>query len=125
MVDIEELIDGLLDSDENIHGVAVIGVDGKLLTQTENWNIASDVSLLIPIIEGENPGKIVVQGISYLIVEATPERIIGTNVTKKGHLIIAPIKGKAGLICFINPAAGPRDALFVVQDFAGKMSKIL
>ena len=125
MADIEELIDGLLAAESNVYGVAVIDSKGNLKTQTENWNIAKDVPSLIPIIQGENPGKITIQGINYLIVEATPERIIGTNVTKKGHIIIAPIKEKAALICFINPAAGPRDALFNVQDYAGKMASLV
>lgn len=125
MADIEDLIDGLLEAEPNVYGVAIIDSNGNLKTQTDNWNIVNDVPALIPIIEGNNPGKVSIQGINYIIVEAEPERIIGTNVAKKGHIIIAPIKGKAALICFINPMAGPRDALFHVQDFTRKFEKFI
>ena len=71
--------------------------------------------------------NITIQGIKYMIVENTEERKIGTNITGKGHLIIAPVPigGTGALICYINPAAGPRDALFAVQTYALKLVSII
>jgi len=62
-----------------------------------------------------------------MVVENTEERKIGTNITGKGHLIICPIPigGTGGLVCYIDPAAGPRDALFTVQSYALKLNKTL
>ena len=125
MVDIEELIDQILEEEEDIFGVAIIGKGGQLITQTENWDISDDLGTLVPIIEGENPGSMTVQNLRYMIIEHVPERIIGTNVQKKGHIVIAPLGEKAGLVCYINPATGPREVLFNVQEFAAKFKQAI
>ncbi|MHA1149632.1 MAG: profilin family protein [Promethearchaeota archaeon] len=131
--EIESLIDSLLNEEQNIFAVAVIGKDGSLLTQTENWDISSDLSEVNELIQN-NPdlgakGKtaITIQGVKYMVVENTEERKIGTNITGKGHLIIAPapVGGTGALVCYINPQAGPRDSLLNVQLYAKKLSEIL
>ena len=59
-----------------------------------------------------------------MIVENTPERLVATNVTGKGHLIGASA-GKAKVLCYINPAIGPRDALNEIQLQANKVGNAL
>ena len=130
---VENIIDALLDEEPNVHGVAIVGKDGTLITQTENWDITGDLpvinTLLGEKLELGQKGltSITIQGIKYMIVENTEERKIGTNITGKGHLIIAPVPigGTGALICYINPAAGPRDALFAVQTYALKLVSII
>jgi predicted regulator of Ras-like GTPase activity (Roadblock/LC7/MglB family) len=128
MSEIENIIDELLNEEQNIYGVAVIGKDGSLLTQTENWDISSDLGKINELISSEGGiGRIEIQGIRYMVVENTPERKIGTNVTGKGHIIICPIPvgGTGALVCYINPQVGPRDALFNTQDYAKKLTDII
>ena len=134
MSSIDSVIDDLLNADENVHAVAIVGKDGSLLTQTENWDVSTDLSVINGLI-GDNPGlggksassSITVQGVRYMIVENEPERKISTNITGKGHLIISPSPpgGNGAIVCFINPAAGPRDALFNIQDAAKKLANLL
>ena len=127
--EIESIIDGLLNEEQNIFGVAIISKDGILITQTENWDLTSDLSLINEMLNqklelGEKGiTSLTIQGIKYMIVENTEERIIGTNITGKGHLIICPVPigGTGALICYINPRAGPRDALFAAQEYAIKL----
>ena len=129
MSGIENIIDELLNEEQNIYGVAVIGLDGRLITQTENWDITNDLEtineLILTKLELGAKGitSITIMGIKYMIVENTEERKIGTNITGKGHVIIAPIPigGKGALLCYINPQIGPRDALFTVQNYALKL----
>lgn len=130
---IESIIDNLLDEEQNVHGVAIIGLDGSLITQTENWDISGDLAtineLLNTKLELGQKGmtSITIQSIKYMIVENTEERKIGTNITGKGHIIIAPVPigGTGALICYINPQAGPRDALFTVQSYALKLTDLI
>ena len=133
MSTIESLIDDLLDEEQNVHGVAIIGLDESLVTQTENWDISGDIGPINELIQN-NPDlgqkgitSITIQGIKYMVVENTEERKIGTNITGKGHVIIAPVPigGKGALICYINPQVGPRDALFAVQSYALKLITLL
>ena len=133
MSDIEGIIDDLLNTEENVFGVAIIGTGGNLITQTENWDISGDLNSINELLNlklqlGEKGiTSITIQGIKYMIVENTEERKIGTNVTGKGHLIIAPIPigGTGALVCYINPASGPRDALLNVQEFALKLKSFV
>ena len=133
MSEIEAIIDDLLNEETNIFGVAIISKEGNLITQTENWNIANDLDLINELLNqklelGEKGiSSITMQGIKYMIVENTEERKIGTNITGKGHLIICPVPigGTGALVCYINPQAGPRDALFAAQEYALKLKDFI
>jgi predicted regulator of Ras-like GTPase activity (Roadblock/LC7/MglB family) len=127
--EIEAVIDELLNAEQNIFGVAIISKDGRLLTQTENWNIAGDLDLINELLNqklelGEKGiSSITIQGIKYMVVENTEERKIGTNITGRGHIIICPVPigGSGALVCYINPQVGPRDCLFTAQEYAKKL----
>jgi len=129
MSGIENIIDDLLNEEQNIFGVAIIGLDGSLITQTENWDITNDLESINELIQtklelgAKGITSITIMGIKYMIVENTEERKIGTNITGQGHIIIAPIPigGTGALLCYINPQVGPRDALFTVQNYALKL----
>lgn len=133
MSELESLIDDLLDEEQNVYGVAIISKDGKLITQTENWDISGNLDQFKELLQtklelGEKGmSSINVQGIKYMIVENNPERKIGTNIKGKGHIIICPIPigGEGALICYINPQVGPRDALFTIQEYARKMESMV
>ena len=129
MSEIEGIIDELLEVEQNIFGVGIIGKDGSLITQTENWNLTKDLALINEILNqklelGEKGiTSLSIQGIKYMVVENTEERKIGTNITGKGNLIICPIPigGTGALIAYINPRVGPRDTLFTIQEYAKKL----
>ena len=131
--EIETIIDELLNTEQNIDGVAIINKSGSIITQTQNWDLSSDLNNVNALLKAKlelgqrGISNISLQGIKYMIVENTEERKIGTNITGKGHIIIAPIPigGTGALICYINPQAGPRDALFTVQSFALKIANFV
>ena len=114
-VEIESIIDDLLSEEQNILGVAIINKAGTLITQTENWNLSNDLvdinKLLGTKLELGQRGmpNLTIQGIKYMMVENTEERKIGTNITGKGHIIIAPIPigGTGALICYITLKLDP------------------
>jgi predicted regulator of Ras-like GTPase activity (Roadblock/LC7/MglB family) len=130
---VEQLVDELLDAEENVYGVAVVGKNGNLLTQTENWDISNDLDKINELVQTKlelgqkGMSKINIQGIKYMIVENTEERKIGTNIKGKGHVIVCPIPvgGTGALVCYINPKIGPRDALLEVQKYAQKFDAVL
>ncbi len=133
MSEIEVIIDELLNEEQNIFGVAIISRNGALVTQTSNWDLTTDLSLINELLNTKlelgqkGMTNITIQAIKYMIVENTEERKIGTNITGKGHIIICPIPigGTGALICYINPKVGPRDTLFVVQEYAQKLTSLV
>ena len=131
--EIETIIDELLSEEVNIFGVAIINKSGVLITQTQNWNLSSDLEKINELLGTKvalgqkGISNITIQSIKYMMVENTEERKIGTNIKGKGHIIIAPIPigGTGALVCYINPQAGPRDALFTVQSYALKLQNLI
>jgi len=131
--EIEAVIDELLNEEQNIFGVAIVSQSGSLITQTENWDISGDLSIINELLQTKlelgqkGMSSITIQGIKYMLVENTEERKIGTNITGEGHVIIAPVPigGNGALICYINPQVGPRDALFACQSAALRLSELI
>lgn len=129
MYDINNVIEWLRYEEPNVYAVAVINSSGKLIFQTDNWDVSSHLAELQQLInENLSLGQkgtqsIVVQGVKYMIVENTDERKIGTNVQNQGHFIVCPIPpgGTAALICYVSPEVGPRDALLNIQLYATKL----
>lgn len=133
MSEIEGIIDDLLNDEKNVFGVGIISKDGNLITQTANWDLNNDLPLVNELLNqklalGEKGiTSLTILGIKYMIVENTEERIIGTNLAHKGHIIICPIPigGSGAIITYINPQVGPRDALFNVQEYAKKLENLV
>ncbi|MFX0027442.1 MAG: hypothetical protein ACFE8M_13655 [Candidatus Hermodarchaeota archaeon] len=131
--EIESIINDLLNEEQNVFGVAVVSKSGNLITQTQNWDISQSVGTINELLQTKlelgqkGMTSISIQGIKYMIVENTEERKIGTNITGKGHIIIAPVPvgGTGALICYINPQITPRDALFTVQTYAQKLQEYI
>lgn len=131
--EIESIINDLLNEEQDVFGVAVVSKTGNLITQTQNWDISQNLSTINEMLQTKlelgqkGMTSISIQGIKYMIVENTEERKIGTNITGKGHIIIAPIPvgGTGALICYINPRITPRDALFTVQTYAQKLQELI
>ena len=120
---IEQIVDALFtETKMKVGGVGVLSKEGAVLYQTENWDLTTHAALILDTVQ-TNKGSVALFGVKYMIVEHTPERIIGTNVTGKGHLILAPYE-KGVLVTYILPEVGPRDVLFHVQDAAMKISKL-
>ena len=125
-MDHEKLLYDLMDAEPAVFGAAVINKNNELVYQTENWDLQQEIDTISAAIteakkeEGENPGKLQIMNVSYMIVEFTPERIIATNVARKGHVIVAMAEGGT-IVAYIDPTKGPRDALFNVQNFSRKL----
>ncbi|MFW9785077.1 MAG: hypothetical protein ACFFFB_22540 [Candidatus Heimdallarchaeota archaeon] len=133
MSEIEGIIDELLNEENNVFGVGIISKDGSLITQTENWNLTNDLPLINELLNQKlelgqkGITSITIQGLKFMIVENTEERKIGTNITGKGHVIICPIPigGTGALVTYINPQVGPRDALFIIQEYAKRLTNYI
>jgi hypothetical protein len=117
------LANELMDKEENIYGIGIIDGSGNIVWQTENWDLTPDAAGFLDA-WNNNKSSVNVQTIKYMIVENTPERLIGTNVTGKGH-IIGVSAGNAKILCYINPVIGPREALQDIQLQALKIGKLL
>ena len=112
----------LTQADPNIWGVAILDASGNIMYRTENWDISAEVAVVAQ--SNEKTSSLTLTGVRFVVVENTPERIIATNVMGKGHVIVCPA-GRGKIACYINPAAGPRDCLLSVMNYARKIGAFL
>ncbi len=76
----------LLAANPTIDKAAVVTLDGKVLFQTKNWDVTNDIKKLLADWQAM-VAFVVLCDIRYSILQCTPERLVSTNVGKKGHLV--------------------------------------
>lgn len=105
-----QMLGKILDIKDDLQAVALMDQDGTVLAQTENWDLRADSRGFVNAWKNGG-GSTTILGIKYHIVENTPERLIGTNVTGgKGH-VIGVSAGNAKIAVFLNPTIGPTEVL--------------
>jgi len=86
--------------------VAIIDKSGKILYSTSKWDIKKDIKGVLASWKSGNAQFVVLDGIRYSILQMEPERFIGTNRKKKGHLIGASTPdGSKYMLAHIKPKA--------------------
>jgi len=86
--------------------VAIIDKSGKILYSTTKWDIKKDIKDVLTSWASGNAQFVILDGIRYSILQMEPERFIGTNRKKKGHLIGASTPdGTKYMIAHIRPKA--------------------
>ncbi|MFX1315199.1 MAG: hypothetical protein ACFE9T_05005 [Promethearchaeota archaeon] len=106
MVNYKSIVKDLQKHYSDASEVVIINKSGKMLYSTDNWNVKSDINGLISSWSSGNAQFVNMNKIRYSILQMEPERFIGTNRHKKGHLVGAstPDKDKY-MIAHIKPKA--------------------
>ena len=107
--EVVSLLESILDLNENVFGLALLDASGKVLAQTPSWDLRADGPGVVSSWEN-NSGSVSIQGIRYITVENTPERLINTSPSGKGH-VMALAAGDAKIVAYINPVIGPTQIL--------------
>ncbi|TKJ19347.1 MAG: hypothetical protein CEE43_15670 [Promethearchaeota archaeon Loki_b32] len=86
--------------------VAIVSNKGKILYSTSKWNLKKDIDGVLNSWINGNAQFVTLDGIKYSVLQMEPERFIGTNRQKKGHLIGASTPDKNNYIfAHIKPKA--------------------
>jgi hypothetical protein len=124
MDEIKSIIDDLgiaaLETSIKIAAVAVVSDSGKLIMQTENWDLTNQTNIILNIIKGER--SFVLNNVKYTVVSYTPEGIIGTNENGMGHVLFVPFQGGI-LVSYAMPQANPPKALNFLNNFAMRLNR--
>jgi hypothetical protein len=76
----------LLTANPTITHAAVATPEGRVLYQTKNWDVSKDIRKVLADWVVRSPA-IVLCDVRYSVLQCTPERLVSTNVSKKGHLV--------------------------------------
>ena len=123
MDEIKNIVDEVgiasLENGIKLAAVAVVSDSGNLVYQTENWDLTKQANIIMNVIKGDH--SFVLSNVEYSVVEATPEGIIGTNVSGMGHVIFAPFQGGV-LVTYALPQADPPKALAFLKTYTIKLN---
>ncbi len=118
------VINELISANENITAVAVLTNDGRVIYQTENWDVRGDAPNLISAWREKAPA-ISVQGIKYSVLQTTEERLVATNVSGLGHIIMATIRYHGLLLTYVSPQGDTGGSYVDVSRAAMRLAPIL
>ncbi len=113
-VDLGTALSNMMQADPNITAVTAIDANGTILMQTENWDLTPDLGAILGVWQGGG-GSLAVQGIKYITLDASPERLVGTNVQGQGSIVGMSV-GTGKIIAYVAPSGEPRSALQIMID---------
>ena len=123
MDEIKKIIDELgittFEANMKIAGFAVMSDSGKMVFQTDNWDLTNQTNMILEVIKGDR--SFVLNDIEFSVVESTTEGIVGTADSGMGHVIFTPFQGGV-LVSFAMPRADPPRALSFLKTFAMRLN---
>jgi len=123
MDEIKEVIDELgitsLETNMKIAGFAVVSDSGKVVFQTDNWDLTNQTNVIFNVIKGDR--SFVLNDVEFSVVETTTEGIVGTADSGMGHVIFTPFQGGV-LISYAMPRADPLSVLSFLKTFAMRLN---
>jgi predicted regulator of Ras-like GTPase activity (Roadblock/LC7/MglB family) len=108
----------------NVTAIAILTLDGQVMYQTNNWNIVTDAPNLIAAWREKQP-SIYVQGIKYSTLSSTDERLVATNVSGMGHIIMATARYRALLMAYVTPQGDTQGSYVDVSRAAAQLGAML
>ncbi len=87
MVNYKSVVKYLLKRYSDADQIAIISNSGKILYSTNNWDIKRDIKRFLGSWASRSAQSVDMNGIRYSVLQMDPERFIGTNRNKKGHLV--------------------------------------
>ncbi|MFX1388488.1 MAG: hypothetical protein ACFE9Z_00315 [Promethearchaeota archaeon] len=106
MVNFKSVVNKLQKHYSDATEVAIVDKGGKVLYSAGKWDVKKDIKEVLKKWSSGNAQFVELNGIRYSILQMEPERFIGTNRKKKGHLIGASTPdGKMLMIAHVSPKA--------------------
>jgi hypothetical protein len=106
MVNIKSVVNKLQKHYPDAVNVAVVDRQGKILFTIGKWDVKKDIKEMLGKWASGNAQFVTLSGIRYSILQMEPERFIGTNRKKLGHLIGASTPdGRLYMLAHIRPKA--------------------
>lgn len=106
MTNFKSVVNKLQKHYSDAEDVVIVSNKGKILYSTNKWDVKHDILSVLNSWKTGNAQFVNLCGIKYSILQMEPERFIGTNRHKKGHLIGATTPdGKIYMIAHIKPKA--------------------
>ncbi len=87
MENVKYALNKLIESESKTISAAIIKGDREIEYSTENWNISDNIDEIVSVWNLMKHTSLTISGIKYVIIQCTPERLIGIDPIKKGRIL--------------------------------------
>jgi predicted regulator of Ras-like GTPase activity (Roadblock/LC7/MglB family) len=119
---IDDIFKDLVSANKTIGAAAVLDPSGRVVYTTQNWKINGNE--LIASWRNKAPA-VSVQNVKYSTLQATEERLIATNVSGKGHIVMSTVGEKGVLIAYVTAQGDPQVGYADVARAAAMIHKAI
>ena len=118
MAEINNLMEDIaIDAFEKSIGIAslaLISDTGKIIYQTKNWDLLSQATTILDVVNGNK--QFMLNDIEFSVTNTDPSRFVGQNESGMGSVLIIPMTG-AIFIAYAIPGATAEDTLDFLQSY--------
>ncbi len=104
-----------------IASLALLSKTGKVQYQTKNWDLSSQVKVILDVVKGAK--KFVLNGLTLSVTSNNPSRIVATNNRGMGSIVILPFPNGI-LVSYVMPGAAPDAAIEFLLPYVQKINEI-
>ena len=123
MSEIKNFIDDLgiaaLEANTKIASLAVVSDSGKVVIQTDNWDLTNQANNILNVIKGDR--SFVLNNLEFSVIETTTEGIVATSDSGMGHILFVPFQGGV-LVSYAIPKAEPPKVLSFLKSHATRLN---
>jgi hypothetical protein len=102
---IDDVVKNLVSVNDTIGAIAVLDSSGNVVYTTQNWKVNG--AELINSWRRKDP-SVSIQNVKYSTLQATEERLIATNVSGKGHIVMSTVGEKGILVAYVTAQGDPK-----------------
>ncbi|MFX1374391.1 MAG: hypothetical protein ACFFA0_01130 [Promethearchaeota archaeon] len=126
MDQIKNIIDDIgiaaFESNIQIAGLAVISDLGKLIYQTDNFDVSKHTNSILNVFKGDQ--SFTFNNTEFSIVNRSNNGIVGTNKMGMGHVLFIPFQGGV-LVSYAMPKADPIQAVSFLKNYSIKLNGLI
>ncbi|MBD3350309.1 MAG: hypothetical protein GF364_02375 [Candidatus Lokiarchaeota archaeon] len=125
MENISNIIDDLsiasLENSINLAAVAVISDEGKILFQTENFDLRNNTSFVFEVLQGKE--AFIVNNLDFKVDIVNEDAVFCSNTQGMGHIVLTPYQGGA-ILAFAMPNADLSKIVPFLQPFVKRLNAL-
>ncbi|MFX1370751.1 MAG: helix-turn-helix domain-containing protein [Promethearchaeota archaeon] len=121
MEKIIQALNELIQSEAKTIAAAIIKGEKELEYSTDNWDISSDINEIISVWRSKKHTSLMISGIKYVIIQITPERLVGIEPNEKGGILGFKDEERM-IICKVAPNGLKRLGMMEASRTLSKLS---
>jgi len=116
-----QALNELIKSESKTISVAIIKGEKDIEYSTENWDISGDIDEINSVWKSKKHATLMISDIKYVIIQCTPERLVGIDPYKKGGFLGFKDEERK-IICKIAPDGLKRLGMMEASRTLSKLS---